>query len=333
MSEDFRHRHNFIARVLQLNCRTKSKAGVFGLFLLIWDFHWIGVQQKLYRLRLQIKGIGIMADFTNTKIFRYVNRSDKIESRDEAVELPDEWITTCFQPSADRIEFAKYARSRGSIKLEDVLIERRIGSASMNAMVYEGSVDGQRVAVKFMPRVYRDGWEDEILIAKKLSDMVLEDLGLPFPIVVGSGSTKIKLRVDFPGALRASQETARREAIANGKTRRESLDEAQSTTEIADEVFASYLISELASSDLASVVDPLDYREEMMCALRALHSAGYVHGDAHLGNFLLTRNNEVLIHDFGDAVENTSSDAFNSDFEKLDQALSKADGGFGSVFD
>ena len=208
------------------------------------------------------------------------------------------------------------------MKIDDVTLERRIGSKSMNAVVYEGSVEGHRVAVKFMPRTYRDEWDREVAVATTLSGMALDDPGQPFPIVLGSGTTTVQLPPDFPGAARASQETARLDAVAQGKSRREALLAARAA-QVTDKVHARYLISELAKSDLASVPNPSAFRDKMVCALRALHSAGYVHGDAHLGNFLLTPNDAVLVHDFGDSTEITDAGRAD-DFAKLEDALSRA---------
>lgn len=240
------------------------------------------------------------------------------------MELPSVWTKTCFRPSVNRALFARYAASKASsVTLKDVTLERRIGSKSMNAVVYEGSVEGRRVAVKFMPRMYRDEWDREVAIATTLSDLALDDASQPFPLVVGSGTTTIKLPPNFPGAARASQESARLDAVAQGKSRREALLAARAAP-VTETVHARYLISELAKSDLASVSNPADYYEEMKCALRALHSAGYVHGDAHLGNFLLTPGDAVLIHDFGETTKTTNVDLRAEDFAKLDEALARA---------
>lgn len=249
---------------------------------------------------------------------------DFAQSRMQPRQLPHEWSRNCFQPSADRRLFAQYAKDKaGSVAVEDVTLERRIGSKSMNAVVYEGSVDGRRVAVKFMPRTYRDEWDREVTVAMALSDLAVNDASRPFPIVVGSGSTIIKLPPFFPGAERASQETARINAVARGESKRQALLAARAAP-VAENVHARYLISELAKSDLASVMNPFDYQEQMECALSALHAAGYVHGDAHLGNFLLTPNNAVLVHDFGDTIKTDDAAARADDFTKLKEALTRA---------
>lgn len=253
-----------------------------------------------------------------------MNFRDFTKPYKKSMELPSEWSIRCFQPSLNRTLFARYAKDKaGSVKVENVTLERRIGSKSMNAVVYEGSVDGRRVAVKFMPRTFRDEWDREVAVATALSDLVLKDASEPFPIVLGSGTTIIKLPPSFPGAARASQETARINAVAQGKSRREALLAAR-TAPLTENVHARYLISELAKSDLASVINPSDYHEQMKCALSALHAAGYVHGDAHLGNFLLTPNDAVLIHDFGDTIKTNNADARADDFAKLEDALARA---------
>jgi serine/threonine protein kinase len=279
-----------------------------------------------------------MADYTNPAVVRnLLNKTtvettpvdqledaiDAVAARLSAMKLPGEWSTTCFHPSENRRQFANFAKAKaGGVTIEDVTIERRIGSQSMNAMVYEGSVEGQRVAVKFMPRVYRDSWDWEVRVAQLLGNMALRDPGKPFPIVVGSGETTVELPENFPKAVLASKETARINAVAQGKNKLEALLVAQES-KFTKKVYARYLISELATSDLQSVSDPSSYRKQMKCALRELHSAGYAHGDAHLGNFLLTPDNAVLIHDFGDTIETTSAFEFAEDLAKLDEALSR----------
>lgn len=279
-----------------------------------------------------------MADFTDPAAVQSLSNQnlperppvDRLEDAIDAVaagisamKLPGEWSTTCFRPSENRTQFANFARAKaGGVTIEDVTLERRIGSQSMNAMVYEGSVEGQRVAVKFMPRVYRDSWDQEVQVAQLLSNMALRNPGKPFPIVVGSGKTMVELPTNFPGQQGAIQETARINAVEQGKSKREALLIARES-KIKSAVHARYLISELARSDLQSVINPSSYREQMECALRELHSAGYAHGDAHLGNFLLTPDNAVLIHDFGDTFETTRAADFAEDFAKLDEALSR----------
>ena len=264
-----------------------------------------------------------MTDYTDPKVVDGLeNSTDAIAARLSAIKLPREWSTTCFSPSTNRVQFANYARDKaGSVTIEDVKIEQRIGSDSRNAVVYEGDVKGRRVAVKCMPLVFGNSWDDEVRIAQLLSNRALQDLGKPFPIVVGSGKTIIELPPEFGNSLAAWQETARINAVKGGSNRRQSLRIMQAQKDRIDNVYARYLISELAASDLQSVRDPSMYRDQMECALRELHSAGYAHGDAHLGNFLLTPDDEVLIHDFGNAIENASEIQFADDFAKLDEAL------------
>ena len=135
------------------------------------------------------------------------------------VKLSPHWNETCVQPSGDRKKFASFCQSRNNqIPLNEFSIESRIGSNSRDGLVYEGvhKTTHMHVAIKFMPRVYRDDWEQEIDIATHLGSLSSKNPTLPFPIVAGSGSTII----DFPQQrllTAIGKEAVRRLAEAEGK--------------------------------------------------------------------------------------------------------------------
>ena len=164
-----------------------------------------------------------MTDYTDPEVVDGLeNSTDAIAARLSAIKLPRGGPQHAF--SFDKsITFANYARDKASVTIENVKIEQRIGSDSRNAVVYEGDVQGRRVAVKCMPRVFGNSWDDEVRIAQLLSNMALQDLGKPFPIVVGSGKTIIELPPEFGNSLAASQETARINAVKGGSNRMQSL--------------------------------------------------------------------------------------------------------------
>jgi serine/threonine protein kinase len=212
----------------------------------------------------------------------------------------------------------------------------RIGSPSANGQVYkitfnEPELAGITAALKVMAA--KQSSLDEINLASELSDLAIIT-NLPVPIVysrahcmdtvVGDSayekqikklSTEAKIIRKLPTNLqrrRASailQNNTIEEAFAELEARdllkHEDVVEIQSATTYETEM----LLMELLYGDLQSVMNAENERcllYQAVCALEEFHDAGYIHGDAHHGNFFVRgiRNHgkvygEVLVGDFG----------------------------------
>lgn len=194
----------------------------------------------------------------------------------------------------------------------------------------EASDGNMAVAVKFTPFLGgNESPEKEMEIAHHLGSLAKENPDLPFPITFGHGHTGITLPDDYGQRDRANKENIRRSILAQGFSRTQAIRAAHQNR--FPEGFippitnsSVWLISELAVGDLNQVPNPIKYKKDSLCALEALHKAGYCHGDVHLGNFLLLRGNMVVIHDFGNS-EIVSQDGIKSDFERFAEAWDKID--------
>ena len=241
--------------------------------------------------------------------------------------LPEERAPRCIKPSESRKQLARFVREHPNPPLSDFTFERRIGSDSLHGVVYEAvhKESQLHVAVKFMPRMKRDTCMEETAIATKLGRKAAEDPRLPFPILVGAGEAVILFQRDSPKADAIGREAVRRNALKEGKSKRESLVAYRDAKEsdFPEWVDSMYLISELAVEDVQQSDCPDNYIEDMHCALIALHAEGYVHGDAHLGNFLILTDGSVIIHDFGSSAEIGPYNTEDDDFAFWRNALDK----------
>jgi len=71
-----------------------------------------------------------------------------------------------------------------------------------------------------------------------------------------------------------------------------------------------FLVQEKMETDLLSFLDRVDVDQrteadvvrmayQMLCTLKFLHSAGIIHRDVKPGNFLLDKDNNIKLGDFG----------------------------------
>ena len=226
--------------------------------------------------------------------------------REITPQLPKTWNSECnYHHPLTRDKTAAHP----SLTLQDVILKERIGSNSSVGIVYRAeSTDGtMAVAVKFTPFLGgNENPEKEMEIAHYLGKLAKENPDLPFPITFGYGNTAINLPDNYGQRERANKENIRRSMIKQGFSRGQAMRAAHQnrlpenfnrpTTN-----FSLWLISELAIGDLTQVPKPIKYKKDSLCALEALHKAGYCHGDVHLGNFLLLKGGMVIIHDFGNS--------------------------------
>lgn len=239
------------------------------------------------------------------------------------VDPPARWNRECLHPF--RLDRSRFAGVR--LEWEDLELVERIGSDSRNGIVYRAHVcrgvhrEPLDVAVKVMPRLYRDAVESEISIATALG----RDAHLPVPLVFGSGYLEhFRLPTSFGQRFCAWEEASRRRALQQGATKARALRAAKTGKEQPDLVPAGFLISELAVGDLNQIgAVTKDIEAAAVRALHLLHEeARYTHGDVHLGNFLFTQDQGVLVHDFG-AAQPFSQEEGRGDFRRLQEALAK----------
>lgn len=241
--------------------------------------------------------------------------------------LPTEWCKRASGTHAHR-------HPHGTLRLSDLVLVKRIGSASASGIVYLAEVRGGpgQVALKFIPRTYRDTAEREIEIATELGKT-----GGPFPAVYGSGGAVIALPPGYPQTDAVGREAVRRTVykMTEGTERQKRLASLRAMKTVESEDFpkvvpAKYMVSELARGDLLQMATPGKYMGGARRALDALHALGYAHNDAHLGNFLVGYDGEVMVHDFGLTGMLTPALA-DADNEKLEYAYEQYLKGHGAV--
>ena len=175
------------------------------------------------------------------------------------------------------------AIAEGRLGLEDVIIGQRIGSASAVGQAFRATVrsNGIEVAVKITPVAA------EIELAQELGEKALDNLDEPYPMVFGSGR-KPGLEKEFYIISELAAGDFRQiwnETKAHKANLKQWCDIHLSAHGTWPETVTRRMVME-------------KLLQQAMYALDALHNRGYVHGDAHFGNFMVLRSGFVVVHDF-----------------------------------
>ena len=64
-----------------------------------------------------------------------------------------------------------------------------------------------------------------------------------------------------------------------------------------------------------------EYVDKLYDILGKLHEAGFQHGDAHLNNFMINKENEIILIDFGKSKQLSQEEQKNEDYEDLYESL------------
>lgn len=243
--------------------------------------------------------------------------------------LPSDRTPRCINPSKNRNKFSEFVKNNPNLPLSDFKLLRQIGSDSAHGIVYEAKYKYEQqdfnMAIKFMPRYKGDTCKEELVIAKELGTRAMNDPTLPFPIFVGGGNARIPFPKESQKAYDIGKEAVKRKVFKEKKSKPEALRACVKATEedFPEEVDAVYLISELAVEDVQQSENPFKYYKGMHCSLDKLHEFGYIHGDPHLGNFLILKDGSVIIHDFGSSGAIGSHNSITEDFKFWRNALNK----------
>lgn len=271
----------------------------------------------------------------------------------ETFQAPDRWTRTTDAQPPKRLDlpatvnFCQYISEPSS----DVRIDKRIGSESSQAEVYQITYQDTHLALKLMP-ITSDADipknAHEIALATMASDLVADGTCENFPLVYGSGSCPHvyffsskyqemgqqyscyhRLRQQLPENKRSRFTALMRQNLPiDSLAQRFSLDPSlcQGVTAHAD-----FLISELAQEDLASwatrvhaVSEWTNIIKQVLFTIEVMRNIMKIsHADLHWGNILIStaRGRTVaLIHDFGQSQELTQDNQRNDEIKFLSAA-------------
>jgi serine/threonine protein kinase len=236
--------------------------------------------------------------------------------------------------------------SQDDTHLCNINTNKRIGSESTMAQVFEVEINNYPVAVKVLPITSKESYsqiENEVNLARLASQFVLEDKSIYFPIVYGgilcpetyfyNGAYYEKSRrfQEYEYLLSLTNDEKKISQILSYKKKFVDASVVAKKVFLAKDLLftgkvkAYLLFSELASYDLKYYLQhntlTIELIKDIFKAIYDLHTKlNIVHNDLHLGNILIKGNqgNLVpLIHDFGKSY---ISD-FESEYDRKDDLL------------
>lgn len=263
-----------------------------------------------------------------------------------------EW-TTYSRDGKEVVSYRKELIKGMSIdKKCNINTNKRIGSESTMAQVFEVEINNYPIAVKVLPIISKESYsqiENEVNLARLASNLVINEESIYFPIVFGGNLCE---ETYFYSGAYAYYEKSRRFqeyeyllSLTNDEKKISQIlaykkkfvdasiasrDLSLGPISLTGKVKSYLLFSELASYDLKYYLqhNPLTIEliKDIFKAIYDLHTKlNIVHNDLHLGNILikgnpdfLTPGNPVpLIHDFGKSY---ISD-FSSEYDRKDDLL------------
>ena len=199
-----------------------------------------------------------------------LNHKDSLENRVHYAKVVRTYLNhvqSCVRSSKQNpLKVALYEEKEGKLK-EIIYFDRRIGSESVYGTAYLNAGKGLARVLKFSIKIMSDEFASEVRLLEKMSQLAEKGISPNMPITYA-----------VKKCITPNDKTLRqnRAAIDLMKTGRYYV----VLNELANGDTHDFFKFAYTDRDYESVIT------QMLFSLQAFHNLGYVHNDAHLGNFL-----------------------------------------------
>jgi len=199
-----------------------------------------------------------------------LNHKDTLENRVHYAKVVRTYLNhvqSCIRSSKQNpLKVALYEEKEGQLK-EIIYFDRRIGSESVYGTAYLNAGKGLARILKFSIKIMSDRFTSEVNLLNKMSQLAEKGISPNMPITyavkkcISPSDTTLLKNPTAIDLMKAGGYYVVLNELANGDTHD----------------FFKFAYSD---RDYESVIT------QMLFSLQAFHNLGYVHNDAHLGNFL-----------------------------------------------
>ena len=199
-----------------------------------------------------------------------LNHKDSLENRVHYAKVVRTYLShiqSCVRSSKQNpLKVALYEEKQGQLK-ETIYFDRRIGSESVYGTAYLNAGKGLARVLKFSIKIMSDKFKSEVNLLKKMSQLAEKGISPNMPITydvkqcIAPNDATLKTNKGAIDLMKKGQYYVVLNELANGDTHD----------------FFKFVYTD---RDYESIIT------QMLFSLQAFHNLGYVHNDAHLGNFL-----------------------------------------------